>query len=681
MSDVVFVQMPFAGVERPSLALGLFMSSLKAARVPATSLYANISFAEQIGLPLYVLIRTAIPNSLLGEWIFAESAFGKTAGVEEVPFQKNTFDIDDEYVEFVIRYRGHSDLESLLLDLRRRASDFVDELSDQVFSMNPKVVACTSMFDQHVASLALLQRIKKREPRILTVIGGANCAGPMGHATHSSFPAVDFTATGEFDLDCVALFSALLAANGEPNRVNPLPPNILGPLDRTKKRIAFPRSTVLNDMDRAAIPDYDDYFDQLYSSPLSPYINPSIPLETSRGCWWGTKQHCTFCGLNAEGMAFRKKTPGRALREIRTLTSRYAVYQFAAADNIIDMSYFQTVLPELASDNHPYNFFYETKSNLKREQIQVFVDAGCKFIQPGIESLHDETLQIMKKGTTACANIQLLKHCVELGVTPAWSILCGFPGSDPEWVAQIAADLPMLFHLPPPNGTTLIRFDRFSPYHERPAAYGLTLEPEPAYRRVYPFEDAVLNDLAYFFYQTGGPASLVSEHAAVSWKVTARWRAEFWSEKRPELVFEVDDGDAIRIRDTRACAVAFTHRLDGRLAELLRALESPASMAGLETRLKRVGWGDPEVLGIADGLAQLHERRLIWRASNQYIALPTAIPVRRLDAECDAAVGKVNIAKYLVDTIRFRYGLRGNARSDRSPKPSMASAALPQGLK
>jgi len=671
MSDVVFVQMPFAGVERPSLALGLFMSSLKAARVPARSLYANISFAEQIGLPLYVLIRTAVPSSLMGEWAFAESAFGKgLRAIDEVPFQKSDFDVADEYVDFVVRYRGHSDLQSLLQNLRRQASDFVSELSCQILSMGPKVVACTSMFDQHVASLALLQRIKQQDPRILTVIGGANCAGPMGRATHKSFPAVDFTATGEFDVDCVALFRALVAAKGDPTCVTPLPPNVLGPHDRTTNRTDFPQSAILTDMDSASIPDYDDYFEQLYSSPLSPYVIPSLPLETSRGCWWGAKQHCTFCGLNAEGMAFRKKTPARALAEIRSLTSRYGVYQFAAADNIIDMSYFRTVLPQLASDSRPYNFFYETKANLKREHVQAFADAGCNFIQPGIESLHDETLQIMKKGTTACSNIQLLKYCLELGVTPAWSILCGFPGSDPEWVAQIAADLPMLFHLPPPNGTTPIRFDRFSPYHQRPADYGLTLEPDRAYGLVYPFEKAVLNDLAYFFQEAEGTSRRVCERAAVSCKVTERWRTEFWTGKRSELVFEADDGDTIRIRDTRACAVAPAHRLDGRLAQLLRALESPATIPGLETRLRGAGWGDAEILGTSDGLAQLAQRRLIWRASSQYVALPTAIPVRTLTERSDAAVGKVNIAKYLADKIRFKYRMGGFLNESAQAKES-----------
>jgi magnesium-protoporphyrin IX monomethyl ester (oxidative) cyclase len=655
MSDVVFVQMPFAGVERPSLALGLFTSALRGAGIPTESVYANISFAERIGLAPYTLLRAAAPSSLIGEWLFGESAFGAAArGIDGLPRPSLHFDVEDEFIDYVVRYRGHPSLEELLLDLRRQASEFVEEVAAEVLRARPKAVACTSMFDQHVASLSVLQRVKALAPEVFTVIGGANCAGPMGLATHRSFPAVDFTVTGEFDQFVVQFFTALVGAAGDAARVGALPPNVLGPAHRVGEAPALPPAAVLLDMNSAAVPDYDDYFEQLYSSPISPYVLASIPLETSRGCWWGAKQHCTFCGLNAEGMAFRKKAPARALEEIRSLTSRHGVYRFAAADNIIDMSYFDEVLKELSGDGRDYNFFYETKANLKREQVQVMADAGCNFIQPGIESLHDETLKIMRKGITACGNVQLLKYCVEFGVTPAWSILCGFPGSDPSWVAEVAEELPWMFHLPPPSGTTPIRIDRFSPYHQRPADYGLELEVLPAYRLVYPFDDAVLHDLAYFFRQKGGITQREAETARASRDVSARWRDEFWSPRRAELTIESDDGQAIRVRDTRECGISPAHELTGTLAALLRALATPASPAAVAGRLAAANGQRPSEAEVEDGLAMLRALRLVWRSSTQLVALPTARPLRPMPEKADAAVGKVDMAKYLVEKARFR---------------------------
>jgi magnesium-protoporphyrin IX monomethyl ester (oxidative) cyclase len=647
--------MPFAAVERPSLALGLFAASLKEARVSAEALYPNIGFAERIGLPAYVLIRSSSPSVLLGEWVFGESAFGEAARARGGLGQaSHHFEVPDEFVDLVLQYRRQADLASLLRGLRATASEFVAELAAEIAGGRPKVVACTSMFDQHVASLALLQRVKALDPDILTVIGGANCAGRMGLATHRSFPAVDFTVTGEFDQYAADFFRSLVAAEGDAARVGPLPPNVLGPESRQDQTDVLPPAAILTDMDRASVPDFDDYFEQLYSSPISRYVRPSIPLETSRGCWWGAKQHCTFCGLNAEGMAFRKKSSARALEEIRSLTSKYGVLRFAATDNIIDMSYFRTVLPELAGDGRSYNFFYETKANLKREDVQAMAEAGCNFIQPGLESLHDETLKIMKKGTTACANIQLLKHCVEFGVTPSWSILCGFPGSDPEWVAEIAADLPALFHLPPPEGTTRIRFDRFSPYHQRPGEFGLQLEPLPSYALVYPFADAVLEDLAYFFRQRGGVAPRVVETVRLAREVTARWRAEFWSRRRAELVIEADDGNALRIRDTRDGPAAVLHELSGLSAAVMRALEAPATGPALRARVRASGWSAAGEGEVDAEVAHLRERRLVWRSSSQLVALATPPPKRPMPDLSDTAVGRVDMAKYLVEQARSR---------------------------
>lgn len=656
MSDVVFLQMPFAGLERPSLALGLFTAALREAGIPLETIYANLAFAEKIGLLAFVLVRSSSPGALLGEWLFSESAFGEASHrPPEAALDRANFELPDEAIDFVLSESGHGDLEAFFLDLRRKATELIAELAQTVIDRSPKAVACTSMFDQHVASLALLRRIKAHDSRILTVIGGANCAGPMGRATHASFPYLDFTVTGEFDSFVVEFFRQLVDAKGEAANVT-LPPNTLGPEHRTagSEEQTEPPAVFLADMDRAAVPDYNDYFEQLYSSPLSRYIRPSLPVETSRGCWWGARQHCTFCGLNAEGMAFRKKTPARAVEEIRTLTTRHNVFRVAAADNIIDMSYFQSVLPALASDGKAYNLFYETKGNLKREHIQAFAEAGCSFIQPGIESLHDETLRIMRKGITACANLQTLKHCLELGVFPEWNILCGFPGSDPAWLSEVAVDLPMLFHLPPANGVFPIRFDRFSPYHQHPEDYGLALEPLPSYGRVYPLRDAVLKDLAYFFRQTEGFPKGVSQSARTAMAAVKRWSDEFWGPNRPRLEIEQDEGGLLQIRDTRSCATAEFHLLEGLPAMLLRALESPATLPGLLARLQQKGSAAVGEDEAAAGLDALSARRLIWRSSTQYLALPVRPPKRPMPSKADPAVGRVDLARYIVEKARFR---------------------------
>src|SRR6185369_6099656 len=63
----------------------------------------------------------------------------------------------------------------------------------------------------------------------------------------------------------------------------------------------------VHELDKLPFPNYDDYFVQLETTSLRQEIVPLVPFETARGCWWGAKQHCTFCGLNALTMTFRAK--------------------------------------------------------------------------------------------------------------------------------------------------------------------------------------------------------------------------------------------------------------------------------------------------------------------------------------------------------------------------------------
>src|SRR4029453_831001 len=130
---------------------------------------------------------------------------------------------------------------------------------------------------------------------------------------------------------------------------------------------------------------YRDFFEQFGRSRFGHGWQPSVFVETSRGCWWGEKMHCTFCGLNGESMAYRSKTAPRALAELTPLAATSPECDIQVVDNILDLKYFKTLLPELAARRLPVSLFYETKSNLKKDQVRLLRDAGGMTITPGIE--------------------------------------------------------------------------------------------------------------------------------------------------------------------------------------------------------------------------------------------------------------------------------------------------------
>jgi magnesium-protoporphyrin IX monomethyl ester (oxidative) cyclase len=79
----------------------------------------------------------------------------------------------------------------------------------------------------------------------------------------------------------------------------------------------------------------------------------------------------------------------------------------------------------------------------------------------------------MRKGTTSFQNLKFLKNCGRYGIKAFWNLLVGFPNEPEEIYRKYYDDLPLLTHLQPPNGVYPIRFDRFSPYHADPAAFGM----------------------------------------------------------------------------------------------------------------------------------------------------------------------------------------------------------------
>ena len=113
------------------------------------------------------------------------------------------------------------------------------------------------------------------------------------------------------------------------------------------------------------------------------------------------------------------------------LVERYGQYtrRLSATDNIIPMKYFQDFLPTLAQLGLKLDIFYETKANLKDEQLRLYAMAGLNHIQPGIESFSTPVLKLnAPKGTSALQNIRLLRQCKEHGIRAYWNYIFGFPG-------------------------------------------------------------------------------------------------------------------------------------------------------------------------------------------------------------------------------------------------------------
>lgn len=487
---VALVHMPWGAAERPALGLALLEAALLRDGVACRTHYLNLRLLQRLGADTYGWITHTLPHiAFAGDWLFTAALYGADA-------QRDAL-----YVQEVLRTEWQlSDADvARLLQARLQVEPFLQECLEATDWSGVDLVGFSSTFEQNIAALALACRLKARHPQLRIVFGGANWEGVMGQEYHRCFGFVDYACSGEADESFPRLVAAL---DGAPAGLERRLAGIPGLVWRSQggESRANPPAEPVQQMDALPLPSFAAYFAQRAACPAALEVSPVLLFEASRGCWWGAKSHCSFCGLNGHSMAYRRKSPERLLNELRHLIAHWPCPTLEAVDNILDMGYFDSVLPVLETLDLPGPVFFEVKANLKRHHVAALSRAHITHIQPGIESLSDAVLKLMRKGTTALHNVQLLKWCREYGIAVDWNLLHGFPGERDEDYAAMLDLLPKLSHLQAPGACGPIRLDRFSPYFQHPQAFGMEqVQALPVYRFLYPLRNLRLDHIAYYF--------------------------------------------------------------------------------------------------------------------------------------------------------------------------------------
>lgn len=618
--------MPWLAVDTPSLQVGILRRRVDdtVPSIEVREYHGGIRWAEHLLAASnceltprhYLQIGDGGLAHGLGDWVFAGSLY-------------------DDPQWRMAELRGHARAWRIDLDLAMRmralAGDFVAAACTEILAGEPDIVGFTTTFMQTVPSLAVARELKRRRPGLLVVLGGANCEGPMGHALHRNHAFVDFVVRGEGE----AAFPALLRHIEAGTAPADVPGVCWWSGDRS---VANAETTGSVAPDLIPMPDYDEWFAVLRSSPVREYVSPFLFVEGSRGCWWGEKHQCTFCGLNSALINFRAKPADRFWRELSYLVRRHRVLDVMTADNIIDMAYYRDLLPRLADAGWDLRIQYEAKANVTADQIAALAAARVCAVQYGIENLNSRVLKIMDKGVTAGTNVRVLRDSEDNHLTVRWNYLYGFPGETPADYQSAVEQMPALVHLQPPSGHSRIALERFSPYFERPELGFARRRPAEFYRYVYDLPEGELADLAYFFECDDHGIAGESERALV--EAVGRWDRDHPSSS----LFRVPGSGSLTIRDRRRGWPARDHVLSGWRHAAYDALERPRSARSVQRYLAEHGHEVPDA-EVRIWLAGCLRDGLVFADEDSYVALATRdVPVRLAVAADSTERGRVGTA-------------------------------------
>jgi ribosomal peptide maturation radical SAM protein 1 len=510
-----------------------------------------------------------------------------------------------------------------MMRLRQDAiPQFLDDLMAEIDLSGYSLVGFSCLFDQTIASLALARRVRRKHPSIMIAFGGYALQPPVGPALQQCFPEMDVVAYGDGEPVIVPLWEASCGMRSLDEV-----PNIS--YRSHDGKLTHNCSLVRVDLDDSPTPDYDDFFiqrEELKQKHRVSFVIGEVHAESSRGCWYGQKSHCTFCGIDDETLRYRTKTPQTLVAQLDELHKRYNVSVFRFSDYIMPLSYLHDCLPEMATRGAPYQLHYETKANLKAKQIELCAHAGVRFLQPGIESFSTPVLKLMAKGVSAAQNIFALYTMLLHGIYSFYNIIFGFPFETVEDYEEMIEIIPALYHLIPPETTIPVLVTRYAPLAAEPERFGASapLKAHWRYDVIFSREfrkanGILMEDVCYYYespYREFEPdlkvAHDVLQHQVVKWK-------ERHASGNARLTYR-KEGECLVVQDTRWEDVPETYRFaetHDKIGGILRegVLARPRLLQELRNRGIGVRKGENAIEELIRARVVLSvESHLVWLA-------------------------------------------------------------------
>ena len=131
------------------------------------------------------------------------------------------------------------------------------------------------------------------------------------------------------------------------------------------------------------------------------------------------------------------RTPVPLLDEIEMLYKKYGINNISFQDDLLmsSVEHTEAVCLEFIKRDLPVNWTCNGRLNYCSEELlQLMKDAGCTFINYGIESMDQKVLNNMKKGLRPEMIVQGIEDTLKVGISPGLNFIFGNKGDNKETI-------------------------------------------------------------------------------------------------------------------------------------------------------------------------------------------------------------------------------------------------------
>ena len=608
---IALISTPWPLYSRPSIQMGSLKSFLHA-RIPGLKIdvfHLYLSVAEAIGYRLYHKISE---RSWLAECVYAALLYPARSKEIEILFRKET---SPESKQGEIKFK------TLTHRIKAATDAFIGGQNWQDYGL----LGFTISLCQLTSALYVIKRIKKKFPDLMIVVGGALTPGIAAPGILTHFPEVDVVVNGEGEIPLHQIIDHLKQT--PPDLDLSKIQGVFTRLNETQKSDSASFSQ-LKELDGLAAPDYDDYFKLLKTFDADKSFFPTLPVETSRGCWWkrtggsAKATGCAFCNLNLQWDGYRSKPASQVATEIDYLTGRYQTLSVAIMDNVLPKKEAGNLFKQIARLDKDLRLFGEVRAATPWKELKAMRDCGMREVQIGIEALSSRLLKKLHKGTSAIQNLEIMKNCEALGIRNISNLILQFPGSDDKDVAETLKVLEFAWPFYPLKAVSFW-LGLESPVWQHPKKFGVQavfnhpnwsfLFPEEIYQTLPLMIQAYRGDLTY---------------QKKIWKPVKKkisdWQNQYGEIQKgsgdsPILSFR-DGRDFMIIRQKRYRAEPAVHRLVGASREIYLFCQRHRSIKTIFSTFPNI-----QRDAIANFLSMMVGKKLMFTEKNKYLSLASTV--------------------------------------------------------